>query len=148
MPVYNSAPFLRESVESVLNQSFRDFELIAVDDGSSDQSWEILEIFEHNKRVKAIRLTHNHGAATARNTAVEKSDCDYLAFLDSDDLAKPERLEIQVHAIEKSRRCDLVYGRVEVVHHGGRVLPSFESPSPEEVPATLLFRNCIVQSSV
>jgi glycosyltransferase involved in cell wall biosynthesis len=148
MPVYNSAPFLRESVESVLNQSFRDFELIAVDDGSSDQSWDILQSFEHNKRVKAIRFAHNRGAAAARNTAVEKSDCDYLAFLDSDDLAKPQRLEIQAQAIEKSRRHDVVCGRAEVLHHGRRVLASFEPVSCEEVSPTLLFRNCIVQSSV
>ncbi|HEY2122109.1 MAG TPA: glycosyltransferase, partial [Chthoniobacterales bacterium] len=148
MPVYNSAPFLRESVESVLNQSLRDFELIAVDDGSSDQSWEILQSFEHDKRVKAIRLENNQGAATARNSGVARSDGDYLAFLDSDDFAKPRRLEIQVQAIEKGRRADLVYGRTEVVHGGGRFLASFELASSDEVPPKLLFRNCIVQSSV
>ena len=132
----------------MLNQSLRDFELIAVDDGSSDQSWEILQSFEHDKRVKAIRLENNQGAATARNSGVARSDGDYLAFLDSDDFAKPRRLEIQVQAIEKGRRADLVYGRTEVVHGGGRFLASFEPASSDEVPPKLLFRNCIVQSSV
>ncbi|HTD14175.1 MAG TPA: glycosyltransferase [Chthoniobacterales bacterium] len=148
MPVYNSAPFLRESVTSVLDQSFRDFELIGVDDGSSDQSWEILQSFEYDKRVKAIRLETNQGAANARNSGVAMSDSDYLAFLDSDDLAKPHRLEVQVQAIEKGRRFDLVYGRAEVVHNGGRFLASSETVSPDGVPSKLLFRNCIVQSSV
>jgi len=148
MPVYNSAPFLRESVQSVLNQDFRDFDLIAVDDGSSDESWEILQSFEHNQRVKTIRLKKNQGAAAARNAGVAKSDCDYLAFLDADDLAKPQRLKIQVQALETGRSFDVVYSRAEIIHDGGRVLGSLEPPSPEEVPATLLFRNCIVQSSV
>jgi glycosyltransferase involved in cell wall biosynthesis len=148
MPVYNSAPFLRESVASVLNQSFRDFELIVVDDGSSDQSWEILQSFQYDKRLNAVRLENNQGAATARNSGVAKSDCDYLAFLDSDDLAKIRRLEIQVQALERSRRSDLVYGRAEVVKDGGRWLGSFEAISSDDVPPKLLFRNCIVQSSV
>jgi glycosyltransferase involved in cell wall biosynthesis len=148
MPVYNSAPFLRESIASVLNQSFRDFELVAVDDGSSDRSWEILQSFEFDKRVNIIRLENNQGAATARNSGVTKSDCDYLAFLDSDDLAKPHRLEIQVRALEKSRCSGLVYGRAEVVRDCGRSLGSFEAISSDDVPPKLLFQNCIVQSSV
>jgi glycosyltransferase involved in cell wall biosynthesis len=148
MPVYNSAPFLRESVESVLSQNFRDFDLIAVEDGSSDESLEILQSFEHDQRVKTIRLKNNQGAAAARNAGVAKSDCDYLAFLDADDLARPQRLKIQVQALETGRSFDVVYSRAEIIHDRGRVLGSLDPPSPEEVPATLLFRNCIVQSSV
>ena len=148
MPVYNSAPFLRESVQSVLDQDFRDFDLIAVDDGSSDESWEILQSFEHDQRVKTIRLKKNQGAAAARNAGVAKSDCDYLAFLDADDLAKPQRLKIQVQALETGRSFDVGYSRAEIIDDRGRVLGYLEPPSPEEVPATLLFRNCIVQSSV
>src|SRR5208283_4469644 len=148
MPVYNSAPFLRESIQSALSQDFRDFELIAVDDGSSDESLEILQSFEHDQRVKTIRLKNNQGAAAARNAGVAKSDCDYLAFLDADDLAKPQRLKIQVQALETGRSFDVVYSRAEIMRDGGRVLGSLEPASPEEVPATLLFRNCIVQSSV
>ena len=148
MPVYNCAPFLRESIGSVLNQRFRDFELIGVDDGSSDQSWDILQSFKHDKRVRAIRLENNHGAAGARNSVVAMSDSDYLAFLDADDLANPHRFEVQVQAIEKGRRFDLVFGRTEVVHNGGRFLAPSEPVSPDDVPSKLLFRNCIVHSSV
>jgi glycosyltransferase involved in cell wall biosynthesis len=148
MPVYNSAPFLRESIESALNQDYHDFELIAIDDGSSDESWKILQSFEHDKRVRTLRLEHNEGAAAARNAGVANSDCDYLAFLDSDDLAKPQRLKIQVQALENGRRFNVVFARAEIMQHGGLVFASFETPTPDEVPATLLFRNCIVQSSV
>src|SRR6516225_10756927 len=87
MPVYNSAPFLRESINSVLDQTFRDFELIAVDDGSTDRSWEILQSFEHDRQLRLIRRKTNQGAAAARNDGIVGSDSDYIAFLDSDDLA-------------------------------------------------------------
>jgi glycosyltransferase involved in cell wall biosynthesis len=148
MPVYNSAPFLRESLTSVLNQTFRDFELIGVDDGSSDQSWVILQSFEHDKRVRSIRLENNQGAAIARNSGVAMSDSDYLAFLDADDLANPHRFEVQVQAIEKGRRFDVVFGRAQVVHNGDCFLAPSEPVSSDEVPSKLLFRNCIVHSSV
>jgi glycosyltransferase involved in cell wall biosynthesis len=148
MPVYNSAPFLRESIESVLNQSFRDFELIAVDDGSTDQSWEILQSFDHDSRVRSIRRETNQGAAMARNDGIVRSDSEYIAFLDSDDLAKPRRLELQVHAIERGRRFDIVFGPAAILSEGRRASVSLGRLSSEEVPSLLLFRNCIVQSSV
>jgi glycosyltransferase involved in cell wall biosynthesis len=148
MPVYNSAPFLRESINSVLNQTFRDFELIAVDDGSTDQSWEILQSFENDRRVRPIRRKTNQGAATARNDGIAASDSDYIAFLDSDDLARPQRLEVQVQAAEGRRCFDIFFGRADVLSEGRRMRASSERLSPEEAPSLLLFRNCIIQSSV
>jgi glycosyltransferase involved in cell wall biosynthesis len=148
VPVYNSAPFLRESIQSVLSQNFHDFELIAIDDGSSDESWEILQSFEYDRRVKTIRFKNNQGAAVARNAGIAISDCDYLAFLDSDDIAKPRRLKIQVQALENDRSIDVVSGRAEIIHQGGRARGSSEQLSAVEIAPTLLFRNCIVHSSV
>jgi glycosyltransferase involved in cell wall biosynthesis len=148
MPTYNSERFLAGSIRSVLAQTSRDWELVMIDDGSTDRSWEILMDFHDDRRVRTIRFEHNQGTAKARNAGVESSDCEYLAFLDSDDLAKPHRLEVQVQAIEKGRRFDLVYGRAEVVRDGARLLGSLDVISSDAVPPKLLFRNCIVQSSV
>jgi glycosyltransferase involved in cell wall biosynthesis len=148
MPVFNSAPFLRESIGSVLSQSFRDFELIAVDDGSSDQSWEILQSLEQEKRIRAICRGKNQGAATARNEGIEKSDAEYIAFLDADDLAKPDRLQIQVQAMERHRQVDLLFGRAVVKSDRGLAVTPPGPSSDADVGPTLLFRNCIVQSSV
>src|SRR5215471_7271670 len=113
MPVYNSAPFLRESIHSVLDQTFRDFELIAVDDGSTDRSWEILQSFEHDRRVKPLQRKTNQGAAAARNDGIAASDSDYLAFLDSDDLARPQRLQVQLQAMERRGRFDVLFARAD-----------------------------------
>jgi glycosyltransferase involved in cell wall biosynthesis len=148
MPVYNSAPFLRECINSVLDQTFRDFELIAMDDGSTDRSWEILQSFENDRRVKPLRHKTNQGAAAARNDGIVASDSDYIAFLDSDDLARPQRLEVQIQAMERQRRFDILFGRAEFFHQGERLRVSFERFSPGDVPSLLLFRNCIIQSSV
>jgi hypothetical protein len=148
MPVYDSALFVRESITSVLNQSFRDFELIAVDDGSTDQSWEIIQSFENDRRVRPLRRKTNQGAAAARNDGIAGSDSDYIAFLDSDDLAKPQRLEMQVQAMERRRRFDILFGRADVLREGERLRASCERFCSEDVPSLLLFRNCMVQSSV
>jgi glycosyl transferase family 2 len=148
MPAYNSASFLRESIGSVLNQTFRDFDLFVVDDGSSDESWKIIQKFGNDRRVKPIRCRSNQGAAVARNCGVTNSDSDYIAFLDSDDMATPRRLELQVQAIQSTRRFDIVFGRADILNEGKRFNGSFDRLLPEEIPSLLLFRNCIVQSSV
>jgi glycosyltransferase involved in cell wall biosynthesis len=148
IPVYNSAPFLRECIGSVLGQTFRDFELIAVDDGSTDGSWEILQSFENDKRVRPIRRKTNQGASAAKNDGIARSDSEYIAFLDSDDLANPRRLEIQVQTMERERRVDIVFSGAEVLREGKRMRASSKRLSSEEVPPVLSFRNCIVQSSV
>jgi glycosyltransferase involved in cell wall biosynthesis len=148
MPVYNGAPFLRESIGSVLDQRFRDFELVAVDDGSTDRSWEILQSFEHDRRVKPVRREKNQGPAAARNEGIARSDSEFIALLDADDLAKPRRLQVQVQALECHRHFDFVFGRAEVISNGRLQMTRRGPSSYAEVAPTLLFRNCIVQSSV
>jgi glycosyltransferase involved in cell wall biosynthesis len=148
MPVYNGSRFLRESIESVLTQTFSDFELVVVDDGSSDETWRLLQSFEHDPRLKVIRFVSNQGVSVAKNAAVAKSDSDYLAFLDSDDLAKPNRIEIQVSFLNQNRRIDIVHCRASILAAGKKISVPFKRLPSEEIAATLLFRNCVVQSSV
>ena len=90
MPVYNRAKYLREAIDSVLAQTFTDYELIAVDDGSTDGSLEMLEeaAAAHPDRIKVIRQP-NQGPEVARNTAAAAAEGEYLAFLDSDDFFFP-----------------------------------------------------------
>lgn len=86
MPVYNSEKYLREAIESVLNQSFKDFELILVNDASTDSSREICEEYSRKEsRVKTIELEKNQGPGLARNKAIEIAQGEYFTFVDSDD---------------------------------------------------------------
>lgn len=97
MPCYNSAETLEESIESVLAQTYSNFELILVDDGSIDQTLEIINRYlVYDKRVRFFRTKCNSGAAVARNIAIENANGTFIAFLDSDDVWMPEKLEKQI----------------------------------------------------
>jgi len=96
-PSYNSARFINECVNSVLEQTYTNWELIIVDDASDDNSRELISnIAERDNRIKFVFLTKNIGAAGARNVALEMSEGRYIAFLDSDDVWKTEKLTTQI----------------------------------------------------
>lgn len=97
MPAYNCSGTIEESVNSVLQQSYTDFELLIVDDCSSDITPSILKtLASTDQRVKIITHEHNLGVAGARNTAITKATGKYIAFLDADDLWHPDKLKVQV----------------------------------------------------
>ena len=95
MAVYNSANYLTEAVHSIINQSLGQFELITIDDGSTDGSSQILD--ELAKKDNRIRVIHqkNQGIGAATNTGIKAAVGYYIAIMDSDDLALPNRLEVQ-----------------------------------------------------
>lgn len=96
-PSYNCEDFLEETIQSVIQQTFQDWELIIVDDHSPDSSYALAQEFsKKDPRIIAIRLPENGGAAVARNTAIERANGRYIAFLDSDDLWKENKLERQI----------------------------------------------------
>jgi len=98
MPCYNSEKFIRNSIESVLSQTYSNWELLVSDDGSIDKTIEIIhEYMQQDTRIKLILAEGNNtGAAATRNRALEKAQNDYIAFLDSDDLWHPQKLEKQL----------------------------------------------------
>ena len=109
MPVFNTDRFVGEAIESVLCQSFTDFELIAIDDGSTDKSAAILRTYvRKDSRVRVVRTSHK-GVAHARNVGIESCRGAYVANLDSDDIACPTRLQAQVDFLE-SRTGYVVVG--------------------------------------
>lgn len=101
-PTYNCAKFIGATIESVLNQTYQNFEMIIVDDASKDNTEEVVKSFK-DKRIKYIRLSKNSGPAVARNRAMEEAKGKYMAFLDSDDLWKREKLEKQINFIKKNK---------------------------------------------
>ena len=99
IPAYNRQEFIQKAVESVLNQTFKDFELIIIDDGSTDDTKKIIQSFK-DKRIRYY-YHFNRGPAVARNKGIKKSSASYIAFLDSDDAWAPEKLAIQMKAMKE-----------------------------------------------
>ena len=104
VPVYNAANYIENTIEMVCRQTYKDWELILVDDESRDESAQIIENYIKNqgKRIRLIRKKVNQGAAEARNTGIDASSGRYIAFLDADDVWDPEKLEKQVAYMERT----------------------------------------------
>ena len=101
-PNYNASNFVAETIESIINQTYENWELIIVDDGSTDNSVAIIEEFvKVDARIKLICLDLNSGPAIARNKAIELSKGAYIAFLDSDDRWHPQKLAVQLRFMQK-----------------------------------------------
>lgn len=102
IPVYNRKKLIRRSVESALNQTYKNIEIIVVDDGSKKNIEEEIDKIG-DKRIKYIRLSKNKGACYARNIGIKYSDKEYITFLDSDDKLHPKKLETQMNNIIKHK---------------------------------------------
>ena len=99
MPAYNAGKFIRESINSVLTQTYNDWRLYIVDDASTDETAAIIKQIQDD-RIEYILLEQNGGVANARNIAIEKAQGKYIAFLDSDDLWEKDKLEKQIALLE------------------------------------------------
>ena len=96
-PVYNAERFLSDTIKSVQNQTYKNWEMLLVDDCSKDNSAQLIKEFQkYDDRIKYIKLEKNSGASVSRNTGIKNAKGRFIAFVDSDDIWKPEKLEIQV----------------------------------------------------
>ncbi|MFA6229082.1 MAG: glycosyltransferase family 2 protein [Rhodanobacter sp.] len=129
MPVYNAAAWLQRAVESVLLQSHRNLELIAIDDGSSDDSLALLDAFARtDARVRVQRQAVNGGVAAARNAGMAVAQGQYMAFLDADDWWHPAKLERQLASLH-AHGALISYGEYWRVAEDGRVLSRVTPPA-------------------
>lgn len=106
MPTYNCAPFIEGAIKSILNQTFKEFEFLIIDDGSSDETPEIVSRFE-DSRIKYFLRKH-YGFSNAANFGLNLANNEYVARMDADDLALPERLQVQVDFLNKQPEYDVV----------------------------------------
>ena len=141
VPVHNAGPYLRDALESLSRQSFDDLEIVAVDDGSTDASRQIL--WEHRRREPRLRVLEqpHRGTAQARDAAIAAAQGELLAFHDADDLAMPERIARQVAFLDAHPDLDVVGGALWSISADGHPLREFRPPrGPETVRAHLEFR--------
>ena len=129
MPVYNSEKYLAQAIDSIQNQTFTNWELIIIDDASSDSSAEIIQYYaKSEQRIIPIYLSKNVGAAQARNIGISHVTSRYLTFLDSDDIWKPEKLKIQISFMQEHSYA-FTYTSYDLISEDGRQL-NIEVPVP------------------
>ncbi|MEM1392917.1 MAG: glycosyltransferase [Cyanobacteria bacterium P01_D01_bin.116] len=144
IPAYNSMTYLPQTVESLLKQTFTDFEVIIVNDGSSDGIEQWVNTITDN-RVKLISQ-QNQGTATARNTGIADAKGDYIAFLDSDDLWEVNNLEKQVHCLDNNPNVGLVYVWVKSIDAKGNDLGQIYGHDSEGYVWEILLQKNIIWS--
>src|SRR5688500_12259876 len=139
MSVYNGERYLAAAMDSILGQSCRDFELIVIDDGSKDSSPRMLE--QYAQRDPRIKLTvrENKGLTVTLNEAFAQSRGKYLARMDSDDVALPDRFARQFDLLESNPDLVLTGGYFQLIDGAGRLLTTLRPPTTDaEIQATLL----------
>lgn len=151
LPVFNGEPFLREAVESVLSQSYKNFELLIIDDGSTDNTATILQSF-NDPRIEVIRQPLNLGLSKTLNHGLERARGRYIARMDADDISLPHRLEMQVDYLENHPEAAVVSSLVELVDLQGVPVGEWredrEAVSPEAIRAMLPRCNCLAHPAV
>ncbi|MBW4650075.1 MAG: glycosyltransferase [Kastovskya adunca ATA6-11-RM4] len=138
IPVYKVEQYIAATVQSVLDQTYEDFELLIVDDGSPDRSVEICQQFA-DPRIKIIRQ-ENQGVSTARNTGIAYAQGQYLAFIDGDDLWVPEKLEKHVQHLETSPQVGVSYSYSAFIDASGVALGIYQTAKTEKITPAYIFR--------
>lgn len=149
MSVYNGEKFLKESVSSILNQTYRDFEFIIIDDGSTDSSLEILRDFKkEDSRIKLVSR-ENKGLTRSLNEGIKLAQGEYIARMDSDDISMPERFEKQIAFLEKNKDIALCGTWAINIDENGNEIGKYKTPiMSKEIKKTILFHNPFIHPSV
>lgn len=135
MPVYNGEPFLQEALESILKQTYQDWELIISDNASTDATAEIArECARHDGRVRYVRNRTNIGATRNFNRIVELSRGEYFKLANADDLCKPELVARCVQVLDRHPDAVLCYGRTTLIDEKGQVLRPFDDQLDMQQP--------------
>ncbi|WP_299883717.1 glycosyltransferase family 2 protein [uncultured Lacinutrix sp.] len=121
-PLYNSESFITETISSILNQTYKNWELILVDDCSIDKTVELIqELVLKHKNIKLLKNKSNSGAAVSRNNGINIAKGDFIAFLDADDLWKPQKLEKQIQFMHEEN-CNVCFCSYEQIDESSKPL--------------------------
>lgn len=148
MPVYNSGKYIEEAVGSILNQTYSNFELIIIDDGSTDSSWEKIQQLE-DMRIIRLQNEKNSGVIASYINGFKVARGRFIAYMDSDDTASLDRLAKQVEFLDNHPEVSIVSGALKYVSENGEELNRKWAPptNPKLIKWTLFFENAVVNSA-
>lgn len=148
MSTYNSEKFVAEAIKSIFSQNYKDFELIIVDDGSTDATRKILKGFKYEK-IKLTLEDENRGLTRRLNEALNMAEGEYIARMDSDDISMPERLGEQVRFLDNNPDVAVVGTFSYDIDESGKIISRKVLPyKPEDIKRELIRRNPILHSSI
>ena len=149
MPVFNTAVYVGEAIESILAQTYLNFEFIIIDDASSDNSIQVINTYQ-DQRIRLIVNKSNQGISLTRNRGMAEANGKYIAVFDSDDISLPHRLEKQVNFLEEHSDFGLIGGQVIPIGSDSNPVghPWLVPTKADEMHILLLFTNCFAQPSV
>lgn len=143
-PLYNSEKFIRETIESVLKQTYSKWEMLIVDDCSSDSGPDIVKKYsEKDPRIKYIKMDRNSGAASCRNKAINLAKGEFIAFLDSDDLWRKEKLEKQIQFMKENQYFISFHEYEEIDENGEKLNIKIKVPKKPVTYRSYLLTNPI-----
>ena len=159
MPVYNGEKYLREAIDSILNQTFTDFEFLIIDDGSTDNSLEIINSYQ-DPRINLIKNNDNQGLIYSLNRGLALAKGKYIARMDSDDISSPERLCVQIKFLDENPTIGLVGSSVQIIDNNKNHSSIVEFPlthfiiqwslcfySPFAHPSTMIKKEILKQAN-
>lgn len=132
MPVYNAERYVSDAVKSILNQTFKDFEFLIIDDGSTDQSINILQNFADTDNRITLLSRENRGLVNTLNEMIDLASAPLLARMDADDISYPDRFSKQVNFLQKNPPVVCVGGSFEVIDERGRLLTRLHLPENDD----------------
>jgi glycosyltransferase involved in cell wall biosynthesis len=149
MPVYNTGKYVGEAMQSILNQTYSNFEFIIINDGSTDNSEEIILSFD-DARIRYYKNEVNSKIVYTRNRGLDLAQGTYIAFLDSDDISDIRRLELQVDYLENNPQCGILGTSIINIDFNGNKIGTtvIYSAKSDAIPVVMLFKNYFCASSV
>lgn len=151
LPVYNAGLYLQEAVASVLNQTYSDFELLCIDDGSTDNSLSILESFS-DARLKIVRHPENKGLIQTLNHGIALASGKYIARMDADDICRKDRFEKQITFLETNPETGVLFSRIQLIDHYGNSAGTWKDDeqnlTAEQIRNRMPFLNCVAHPTV
>ncbi len=144
MSVHNDQEYLEQAIESILGQTFRDFEFLITDDGSTDQSGAIIRQYAESTRcIRSFVNTENRGLTKTLNDMLERANGQLIARMDADDIARPSRFEKQVRIFERERSVDVVFGDTCLIDKQGAMVGISWRPNERKI-VELLGTRCYI----
>lgn len=148
LPVYNGATYLKESIDSVLSQTYRDFELIVINDGSKDNSFDIINSYD-DSRIIVINRQQNRGLVYSLNEGIDVARGEYIARQDADDISVPERFEKEVAFLDKNPAAGMVGSSyIKIDENSSDIVLKRVPETVREISDVLMKTNCFCHGSV